>query len=198
MCLILNVVAMKHLMNPLLAVLFVISLNASALPTTADKGQLWIGEHRNNWTQSNSVKVLNDFGASLLVTPDQNWRQKWETPSDQMVYLDEAEVVRLGEKLWVLAFMVNPKLDDNGQANVVCALTIVRPDQSIAFDQGGIPCLQGAVEGNLDNVRLSPVVVEYLGEEGDPLGRWTIRMRIKDENRDTQLDLETSFTLVSD
>lgn len=156
-----------------------------------------MGAERSDWIQTESRKVKNDFGGNLIVTPDENWLQKWSTPSDQVVYFNEADVVEVGKKLWILTFFVNPKLDSNGDANLVCTLTATRPDSSVASHHENFQCLEGKVEGALSNVRLSPAVIGFVGEQDDQLGEWTIDVQITDENRDTVLDLQTSFTLVN-
>lgn len=158
----------------------------------------WLGADRTSWTQTESRKVKNDFGGNLVVTPDADWKEKWQTPPETIVYFNEASVVGIGDRLWILAFVVNPQLDKYGSANVTASLKATRPDSSVAFDLKDTPCLKGEMQGSLDNVRLCPAIVEFVGEPGDPLGEWVVEVTVTDQNRSTTLDLKSTFSLVSD
>jgi hypothetical protein len=50
--------------------------------------------------------------------------------------------------------------------------------------------------GDPNYIRLSPAVIEFVGDKTDPLGRWLVEVDIEDANRKTTLRLQTQFTLI--
>lgn len=156
----------------------------------------WLGPDRSKWPDTEFRKIKNDFGAVLLVTPDTDWRQKWNTPPDTIPRFREAKTVKLGEQLVILTFFVNPKTDAERNVNVVCGIKVTRPNKTISVNERNIPCMRGPLTGNPDYIRLSPAVIQFIGERTDPLGKWLVEVDIEDVNRKTILHLQTHFTLI--
>ena len=169
--------------------LLLISLNAAA----AD-GQ-YFGRDKSKWTNTEYRKTKNDFAAWLMVTPDIDWKSKWDTPPDTVPYFNEADKLKVGEQVAILTFFVNPKTDRNKQANVVCSLKVTRPDSSVSAEQDNIPCLVGELKGNPNYIRLSPAVIQFTGEDSDLLGVYTVAVGVTDVLRKTTLNLVSRFTL---
>lgn len=156
---------------------------------------VWLGPDRSKWPDTEFRKTKNDFAGVLLVTPDTDWEQKWNTPPDTIPYFREAKTVKVGEELVILTFFVNPKADGNGDTNVLCSIKTTRPNGTVSVDEKNIPCMKGKVIGNPNNIRLSPAVIHFVGEKSDPLGKWVVEVGIHDVNRNTSLQLRTQFTL---
>lgn len=93
------IVNVKNLLK-LITLLFGIGLIVEVQAQTG----VWLGADRGTWKQTDYRKTKNDFGASLLITPDRNWKQKWETSPETVVRFDEANSVRIGENLTILPF----------------------------------------------------------------------------------------------
>jgi len=157
---------------------------------------VWLGPDRSKWPNTEFRKTKNDFSGVLLVTPDVDWKQKWNTPPDTIPKFREAKTAKVGERLVVLTFFVNPKPDAQGQVNVVCGIKVTRPNKTISVNERKLPCLRGPLVGDLNYIRLSPAVIEFIGERGDPLGKWLVEVDIEDVNRSTTLHLQTHFTLI--
>jgi hypothetical protein len=155
----------------------------------------WLGPDRSKWPDTEFRKTKNDFAGMLLVTPDADWQQKWNTPPDTVPYFREAKTARVGEELVILTFFVNPKTDGNGNANVLCSIKTTRPNGTVSIDQKDIPCLKGKALENPNNIRLSPAIIKFVGEKGDPVGKWLVEVGIQDVNRNTTLQLKTQFIL---
>jgi hypothetical protein len=179
--------------NTMRTLLFIALSFASLQAFGADK--VWLGPDRNKWPDTEFRKTKNDFAGVLLVTPDTDWEQKWNTPPDTIPYFREAKTVRVGENLVILTFFVNPKTDKDGNAKVICSIKTTRPNGTVSIDQGNIPCLTGKPLGNQNNIRLSPAVINFVGEKNDPLGKWLVEVDIQDLNRNTTLKLKTHFIL---
>jgi hypothetical protein len=155
----------------------------------------WLGPDRNKWPDTEFRKTKNDFAGMLLVTPDLDWEKKWNTPPDTIPYFKEAKNVNIGEELRILTFFVNPKIDSNGDVNVVCGIKVTRPNGTVSADKKNIPCMKGKLLGDPNNIRLSPAVIHYVGEKSDPLGMWIVDVGIQDVNRQTLLQLRAYFNL---
>lgn len=157
---------------------------------------VWLGPDRSKWPDTEFRKTKDDFSGVLLVTPDLDWRQKWNTPPDTIPRFREAKTVKVGERIVVLTFFVNPKTDDKRHVNVTCGIKVTRPNKTISVNERNIPCMRGSLIGDPSYIRLSPAVIEFVGENTDPLGRWLVEVDIEDANRKTTLRLQTQFTLI--
>lgn len=173
--------------------LFFIALIIASFPAGADN--VWLGPDRSKWPDTEFRKTKNDFTGLLLVTPDTDWEQKWNTPPDTIPYFREAKSVRVGEELVILTFFVNPEPDGDGNADVLCSIKATRPNGTVSINEKNIPCMKGQVLGNPNNIRLSPAIINFVGEKNDPLGKWLVEVEIRDVNRNTTLQLKTHFIL---
>jgi len=156
----------------------------------------WLDADRSKWTDTEFRKVKNDFAAMLLVTPDTNWKEKWDTPPDTVPRFRVAKTVKMGEQIVVLTFFVNPKPDEQGNANVICGIKVTRPNKTVSVNERNIPCMRAPLVGNPNYIRLSPAVIHFIGEKNDPLGTWVVEVDVEDVNRNTTLHLQTRFTLM--
>src|SRR5438046_8061111 len=80
-----------------------------------------------------SRKSANGFGASLVVTPDEDWETKWNTPPETVPTFREARTVKRGGVVTILIFFANPQTDSRNTANVLCELSLLRTDASCAI-----------------------------------------------------------------
>lgn len=168
-----------------------------AILSSAHGGEaVWLGPDRSKWPDTEFRKTKNDFSGVLLVTPDVDWMKKWNTPPDTIPRFREANTVRVGEQLVVLTFFVNPKVDAGGNVNVNCGIKVTRPNGTVSVNERNFPCMRGSLRGDPNHIRLSPVVIQFVGEKKDPLGRWMVEVDIEDTNRRTALHLQTHFTLI--
>jgi hypothetical protein len=155
----------------------------------------WFGPDKSKWPDTEFRKTKNDFAGFLLVTPDTDWEKKWNTPPDTIPYFREAKTAKVGDELVILTFFVNPKTDQSGNTNVICRIKTTRPNGTVSLDQKDIPCTKGKLLGHPNNIRLSPAIIKFVGEKGDPLGKWVVEVEIEDVNRKTFLQLKTQFIL---
>jgi hypothetical protein len=140
-------------------------------------------------------KSSSGFGGWLLVTSDSDWEEKWNTPSDSVPHFTEATTVTRGNRIFVLIFFANPLLSKSGEADVACDIEIERPNKTYSVQQHGAICFKGALQGAASNLYLALPVFGFLGEPGDPLGKWDVRVKLIDKIRNVQISLETAFTL---
>jgi hypothetical protein len=142
-----------------------------------------------------STQTVGDFSASILITADPNWQQKWETPPDVAPQFEPATEVKEGGDLYILSFVVNPKLDDAGMTNVRCDLRLTRPDGSLSGDERDLPCFITRLETDPRRVYLTSVGVKFTAEAGDPKGTWKVAITVRDNNRNVTLPLQSSFEM---
>lgn len=141
------------------------------------------------------MKSKDDFGGSLLATTDDNWEKKWNTPPETKPNFNKAGIVPYGKKIYILTFFANPKLDQQGKANVRCDLRISAPTGKVSFEQKDATCFAGAMQGSPFALRLSAPVVAFSGDPDDPAGTWSVEVMLRDAVRNVELPLRTTFEL---
>ena len=160
----------------------------------AFEGQ-YFGSDKSTWTNTEFRKTKNDCAAWLMVTPDLDWQGKWDTPPDTVPHFNEADKLKVGERVVILTFFVNPQTDEDKQAHVIYSLKVIRPNSSVSAEQKSIPCLVGELKGNPNYIRMSPAVIQFTGEETDPLGEYIVEVSVSDVLRQVTLNLVSKFTL---
>jgi hypothetical protein len=162
----------------------------------ADDDFSWLLEDGSPAPSTDSQKSIGGFGAWLLVTPDKDWEAKWNTPAEHVPYFSSADEVRIGDDLTILPFFANPKLNDEAYFEIVCDIRVERPDGTMSLDQSNIPCANGIITVDPKTIFLSQMVVKYIGEEGDPFGKWTVYVDFTDTLRGVTVPLKASFNLI--
>ncbi len=140
-------------------------------------------------------KAVQGFGGWLIVTPDSDWKEKWNTAPEAVPSFREATTVEYGEHLTLLTFFVNPQADADGAINVLCNIKLTKPDGSVPVDTKGVDCASGKLQGSPRNLRLTSAVIEFVGEKGDPPGVWRVELNLTDKNRNVSMPLKAEFTL---
>ena len=185
---------------PRLLVLFILAQILS-LPAyagldwnTSENG--WVDLSGNLLSNTDWRKTKNGFSAWIMAISDKDWEAKWNTPPEARVRFNEVHILKKGEQITILTFLSNAGLDKRGNANVLCDLTIVRANRSIAADQKDIPCQVGEIPGNPTNIRIAAPVINFKGEQNDPVGKWVISMKLRDHNRDVNFELVKTIELI--
>lgn len=143
--------------------------------------------------ETSSAKSKDGFNAALLVTPDKDWQEKWNTPTETVPYFTEAKEVQAGGELFILTFLSNPSVNTSGMTDVTCDFIVARPDGSKSVNELGMPCFKVALTSNPKYVYLSAASLKYVAEPTDPRGTWIVHITIKDNLRNIEIPLETSF-----
>jgi len=156
----------------------------------------WVNRDGSPVPDTDNMKSKNGFGGWLIVTPDPDWEEKWNTPADNVPHFNEASDVNYGESLTILTFLINPAQDDRDEVDVRCDIQVVRPDNSYSINVTDVECLKGAIRGDPRNIRITSAIIKFIGEEGDLAGDWKIAITLFDKNRGTMIPLNTGFRLV--
>jgi len=155
----------------------------------------WKDSQGSRMPDTDSRKSVSGVGGWLLVTPDDNWEEKWNTPSETVPQFTEAHTVVVGKRLHILTFIGNPMRSTDGTAHVTCDLTMQRPDGTYSIQKQDLECLTGSLAGHQGTLFLSRLVVGFIGEKNDPSGKWIVRVTIKDLIKPAIIPLETTFVL---
>ena len=142
-----------------------------------------------------STKSKDGFNVFLIVTPDTDWQEKWNTPPETVPNFTEAREVKSGGELFVLAFLSNPQVDATGMTNVTCDFLVIRPDASKSVEEIDMPCFNEKLITNPKNVYLSAASLKFVSEPTDLRGTWIVRVTLKDNLRHVEIPLETSFVV---
>ena len=176
----------------LLAVLFSLSLPAVA----DDEKLIWKDAQGNPAPEIESQKAKDGFSGMLLVTPDKDWEEKWDTPPDHVPSYRITSEVKVGDTVTTLIFFANPLTDATGIALVSCDIRVIRPDGSYSIDVEGAECYRGPIEGDKHDIRMAIPVLGFIGEPTDQLGEYVTEVRLIDTVRKVDLILKTRFSLV--
>ena len=155
----------------------------------------WRDREGNPVPDSASSKSKDGFAAMLLVTPDKDWQEKWNTPPEVAPHFSTAKEVEAGGEVFILSFLANPRLDVNGMANVTCDFVVIRPDGSKSINELDMPCFVVKLTTDPKSVYLSSASLKYIAEPQDPRGKWLVNVKLRDNIRGIEIPLETSFTV---
>jgi hypothetical protein len=170
------------------------ALSAFAAATDPEK-TIWKDEKGNPAPNTESRSSKNGFGGWLVVTPDADWKQKWETSPDTVPKFATSNTVQRGNRLTILIFFSNPQMDEENNVDITCDIDVIRPDGTSSIHEKDLVCFRGKIGGNPSNVRLSAPTLQFIGESKDPAGEWIVKVMLKDNRRNVALPLKTSFTL---
>jgi len=188
--------AMKSSVSNLLSISVCGVALAIALATSARAQELtWKDLQGKPIPETEARRSKNGLGGSLLVTSDADWQEKWNTPAETIPEFKEAKSVGRGQRIFVLIFFANPRLDADGRANLSCDLDVTRPDGSVSTHQAGVACFQEKLLGGPYQTYVAAPVIGFVGDAADPAGTWTVQVSLKDNLSDTVLPLKTSFVL---
>jgi len=190
---------MKYL--PIILILFTFTIaNANANVNSNDESVTdeggWITKDGKRVPNTDNMKSINGFGGWLVVTPDSDWEEKWNTSPETTPHFTEAKDVKYGEVLTILPFYINPKRNNSGEVNILCDIKVTRPDGSHSINEKAIQCVPRKVQGNPRNARLTSTVIKYVGEDGDQPGIWVVEITLTDNIRNVIVPLKTQFNLV--
>jgi hypothetical protein len=180
-------------MKALVSIILLISLGLSP---SAEAQETWHDRQGNTIPESDSQRSIDGFAGLLVVTPDENWYEKWNTPPETIPEFTSAKTpIRNGDKVFFLTVLSNPGTNSEGKADVWCDMNIVRPDGTVSLNETDKPCFQATLAGGSHNLYLSELVAGFLAEPKDIRGKWVVSVTLKDKIRGVSLALKNSFVV---
>jgi hypothetical protein len=170
-------------------------LAVCALASAATDAPFWKGEDGQRLPETESMRSKDGFAGSLVITTDEDWEKRWNTPPEVRPNFNQAKVVPYGKKVFLLIFFSNASLDESGTASVHCDLKVVSPTGSVSLSQENVDCYTGRILGGPYNLYLSKPVIAFSGDPGDPQGEWSMEVNLRDERRGIELPLRATFQL---
>ena len=74
-------------------------------PVLSADGFNWLTSTGEKAPEKENQKRNAGFGGVLLITPDKDWQEKWNTPKEHVPYFSEAKNVKVGDELTILLFL---------------------------------------------------------------------------------------------
>jgi len=185
-------------MRPILLILFLFPFSIDVFGIIEEQIETggWVNRDGTPVLDTDNLKSKKGFGGWVIVTPDEDWAEKWDTPPGNTPHFNEASSIKYGDSVTILIFIINPAVDNNGEVNILCDIQVVRPDNTFSIDATDMECMKGELEGNPRNIRLTTPIIKFIGETGDPSGNWIVNINIVDKNRGILIPLKTGFELV--
>jgi hypothetical protein len=162
---------------------------------SAEGPSFWLDSEGKPAADTPDRRSVGSFGGWLLVTSDQDWREKWNTPREETPKFTVTSSPRRGQKIFVLIFFGNPKLDVNRAANVTCDIRLTGPNDTVPVDVRNIDCFKGTISIDPKSIFVSAPVIEFVGEPADPLGQRVVEVVVRDNNAKVEIPLRTEFEL---
>jgi hypothetical protein len=117
------------------------------------QSSVWRGEDGKPIAETESMKSQSDFAGSMLLTTDEDWQEKWNTPPETEPHYNQANVVPYGKKVFTMIFFSNPLRDAEGMANMKCGLKISDPSGKVSSTS---PCRCAPRSNSNSGVATSP------------------------------------------
>ncbi|WDY55882.1 hypothetical protein [Pseudomonas sp. PSKL.D1] len=153
----------------------------------------WVDGNGRLLPDTDYAKSRQGFSASLFITSDSDWNEKWNTsPGTTPRFKTASEVSKNGE-LFILTFLANPKLDSTGMTDVSCDFTVTRPDGSRSLYEQGLPCFKTRLTTAPTLVYLTSAAMKFVADIDDPSGSWSVDVIVRDHLRGLSIPLHTSF-----
>lgn len=110
---------------------------------------------------------------------------------------DEADSVvwtmkqlKLRETASIMVVLSHPLLQTDRRPQATCDFLVSRPDTSHALELKDVSCFDVVLPAKVDS---PPFYVALDGGKGDPLGRWTIDIRMRDASSGTEVPIRQEF-----
>lgn len=160
------------------------------IATLSVPGQ-WKSDNKRD-SDSPDRKSSAGFGAHLVVLKDpQTFIQEWIKPETPKI--TPATETRPGETLGIVIFFAGCK-EARDLCNSEVDYTIYRPDGSIFVERKSQPLWKEAAPPK-SNIQLGRAILSFAFPKGQPLGKYRITAKVRDNNADITLNLETQLDL---
>lgn len=146
---------------------------------------------------TSSSKAKDGFGAMLLLTDDaQQFVAAWQSsPPEHWPTLKTTDRAPRNKQVVAFVFFSGCR-SANGVCDGTVDFTMLRPDGSIYAEHTGLELFQGKPPKPEYNLQLSVANLAIIIEPKDPLGRYTIKAKVRDNVAGTVLELAAPLEAV--
>lgn len=140
-----------------------------------------------------AVKEIGKFKAFAAFVKDEDWKEKWYTPSDN-VNFSTTDSIRVGEELTFLVGFANPTRDADGRIKILCDLEITRSDGSSGGSAHQIECASPDLPVATNRIVPTYLSVTIKSDPAEPVGDILFKAAVIDAVADLRLELELVLT----
>ena len=173
--------------------LAILLIAASGSSVAQDNKSYWRNPDGTPVPETSSRKSTGSMSAMILITADQDWQQKWNTPREHVPRFTETSEVGRDGTLFLLTFFGNPAVDEAGRSKLLCDFLLIKPDGSYATEQRDAVCFDPDFAMERDTTYMTNISVGFKADSSEPKGSWLYKVVIKDKIAGTELPLEAGF-----
>jgi hypothetical protein len=164
------------------------------LPTLAQAG--WKGPDNQPIADNESRRSAGNFGASLLITPDEKeFQREWDKQPGPPS-LRTTDKARIGQSVSAMLLFHGCRADKAGHCNVTARFFVVRPDGQRDAAGDGLVWTQAPLpEGR---IQLSQSNLSMAFDASDAPGEYTLIAEVDDKIAGTTLKLAQTLQLSND
>lgn len=189
----------KQRIAALLILLATTAAASNAKPTVLPSDEVpfaWKDKDGKNIPDSDSRKSKNNFAAQLILTSDADlWKQWYSLPSEVAPKITMLKNPAARNKpIFFALIYANPQKDQDGKANVDASFEVTKPDGKISKVPYSV-AYKGKLPGPETSLRLAEPALAYVVENSDPSGTYKVLAKVKDNIRNVEIILNTSFEI---
>lgn len=156
----------------------------------------WIDKQGNPLPDADDRKSVGAFGAQLIFTADeQALFKKWATPSEP-VDIDTVESVSINQPISAFVIFSGCKPDAANLCKVSMRFRVIQPDGKVYSETPAMEVWRGKPAPPGRALELSIQYLKVIVEPHEQRGRYTVQTQVRDDNTDTVLFLQKTFTAV--
>ena len=156
----------------------------------------WINKQGKVLADSEDRKSIGNFGAQLIFTIDERTLfKKWGTPSET-VDLDNVESVQINQPISAFVIFSGCKAASTGNCSVSMRFRVIQPDGKVYSETPGMEVWQDKPPPPGHSLELSVQYLKVIVEPHEQRGRYTVQTQVRDDNTDTVLFVQKTFTAI--
>lgn len=132
------------------------------------------------------------FGVELFLITDARFFDDWKKPETPVI--EPAGKVMRDVPVYAVLLFADPGIDKTtGNPDVVYEFILRDPSGKIVEDNKDLVCWQGEFPTIPHNLQLAQSHAAILLENGDPLGKYTVKLVVKDRVKNVELTVSSTF-----
>jgi len=156
----------------------------------------WIDKQGNPLPDSDDRNSVGAFGAQLIFTADeQALLKKWATPSET-VDVDTVESVGINQPISAFVIFSGCKPDAANLCKVSMRFRVIQPDGKVYSETPPMEVWHDKPAPPGRSLELSIQYLKVIIEPHEQRGRYTVQTQVRDDNTNTVLFLQKTFTAV--
>jgi hypothetical protein len=156
----------------------------------------WIDRRGNPLPESDDMKSVGTFGARLIfIADEQILFKKWDTPSET-VNIDTVESVSINQPISAFVIFSGCKPDAANFCKVLMRFRIIQPDGTVYSETPVMEVWHNKPAPQGRSLELSAQYLKVIVEAHEQRGCYTLQAQVRDDNSNTVLSLQKTFTAV--